>query len=343
MAPQVWRPDPSVKETLFKEGYRFDFFQAVRLIERLYPQRQSVGRMASPAREAVRFCTRQSFVFPASQIHDIAEPLDEESPPRMTVSFMGLTGPLGVLPKHYTELMMQRLSQKDPVLRDFFDLFNHRLISLFYRAGEKYRFPMMYERAAAQDGEEHDAFTQALFALVGLGTRELRARLDMNRVFVFYTGILRQRPCSASALQAVLHDYFNVPVTISQFIGKWLPLCEEDRSRLGIANNQLGRSVILGAAIWDAEIKFRLCIGPLTYARFCDFLPAGSALPILVHVVRFTVPQHLEFEIELLLKAAEVPACRIGQPEEYGPRLGWSTWLKSQEFSHDVATLAHVA
>lgn len=343
MAPTNWCPDPSVKETLFKEGYRFDFFQAVRLIERLYPQRQAVGRSASPAQEAVRFCTRQTFVFPASQIHDISEPIDEESPPRMTVSFMGLTGQLGVLPKHYTELMMQRLSQKDSVLRDFFDLFNHRLISLFYRAGEKYRFPIMYERAAAKNGEEHDAFTQVLFALLGLGTQELRARLSISRILVFYVGILLQRPCSASALQAVLGDYFNIPMTISQFIGKWLPVCEEDRSRLGAANNQLGQTTILGTAIWDAEIKFRVCIGPLSYTRFCDFLPKGPALPVLVQLVRFSIPQHLEFDIELRLKAAEVPFCQIGERQKNGPRLGWSTWLKSKEFTEDVATLAYVA
>ena len=100
---------------------------------------------------------------------------------------------------------------------------------------------------------------------------------------------------------------------------------------------------ILGAAIWDAEIKFRVCIGPLCYTRFCDFLPQGLALPVLMHLVRFTVPQHLEFDIELRLKAAQVPFCRIGELQENGPRLGWSTWLKSKEFTEDVATLAYVA
>ena len=40
--------------------------------------------------------------------------------------------------------------------------------------------------------------------------------------------------------------------------------------------------------------------------------------------------------MQLILKAAEVPACRLGETGEQAPRLGWSTWLKTQEFCHDA-------
>ena len=41
-----------------------------------------------------------------------------------------------------------------------------------------------------------------------------------------YAGLLAQRPRSASALAGLLQDYFGVPVTVMQFVGQWLPLCE---------------------------------------------------------------------------------------------------------------------
>jgi type VI secretion system protein ImpH len=160
-------------------------------------------------------------------------------------------------------------------------------------------------------------------------------------MLAFYAGLLIQRPCSAAVLQAVLEDYFAVSVTVFQFVGNWLRLSEEDQSRLGDANSRLGVSSILGTTVWDAQIKFRLCIGPLTYTEFCDFLPIGSALPVLLRMIRFTVPQHLEFDIQLRLKAAEVPPCRLGGTEHRAPRLGWSTWLISKEFLHDVTTFAY--
>ena len=62
----------------------------------------------------------------------------------MTVNFMGLTGPLGILPYSYTEFMLERMRAKDSSLQDFLDIFNHRMISFFYRAWEKYRFPVTY-------------------------------------------------------------------------------------------------------------------------------------------------------------------------------------------------------
>ena len=55
MAAESRRTDPSVEQVLFEEGYRFDFFQAVRVLERLYPDRQPVGRDATACREVVRF------------------------------------------------------------------------------------------------------------------------------------------------------------------------------------------------------------------------------------------------------------------------------------------------
>ena len=53
----------------------------------------------------------------------------------MTVTFMGLTGPKGVLPSHFTRLLLRRLRAKDATLRDFFDLLNHRRVALFIAPG----------------------------------------------------------------------------------------------------------------------------------------------------------------------------------------------------------------
>jgi type VI secretion system protein ImpH len=249
---------------LYHQGYRFDFFQAVRILERYFEHlakenpklaRAPVGFDSQPDREIVRFRSLPSMSFPGNAITEIrrAKELDyiapEDRPPaEMIVAFLGLTGPQGVLPRHYTALLMKRLQEKDPTLREFFDLFNHRTISLFYRAWEKYRFPLAAERRARSTtsfGE--DLFSQALFCYVGMGTQGQQDRLEIpNDAFLFYSGLFATERRSAQPLETLLGDYFQLPVSIEQFQGQWLYLDEEDLSRMPDRRHRQGVNVILG-------------------------------------------------------------------------------------------------
>ncbi|MBV9928142.1 MAG: type VI secretion system baseplate subunit TssG [Acidobacteria bacterium] len=331
MATEGGRADSPLIKTLFDEAHRFDFFQAVRLLERTDPRRLAVGRDGQPAREAVRFRTRVSLEFPASQIHEISgDGAGADAPPEMVVAFMGLTGPLGVLPNHYTELLAERVQEKDTALWAFLDLFNHRLISLFFRAWEKHRFPIAYERRG------DDRFTAYLFAFVGLGTGELLGRLSVpDENLLQYCGLIAQRPHSASAIEAAVGDYFGVTARLEQFSGQWFTLDEESVTRLGTANSLLGVSTIAGQRVWDDQSKFRLKLGPLTLEQFTAFLPVGSAFKPVTDLTRFLAGLELDFDVQLILMASEVPACALNTRGDARPRLGWNTWLKTLPFAGD--------
>ena len=336
MAAEGGRADSPLVQTLFNEPYRFDFFQAVRLLEWIYENRHPIGHDGiDPAREIVRFRTRASLEFPPSEIYSITRNgvagADEERTPEMMVAFMGLTGPLGVLPLHYTELLMERARYKDTGLWEFFDIFNHRLISLFYRAWEKYRFPIAYERSG------FDSFTEYLFDFVGMGTRGLRRNLlnIPDEGLLLYSGLINQRPHSASAIAAVIGDYFGVTASIRQFTGQWLRLEESDYSRLGKANNELGVNTIAGTRVWDDQSKFRLRVGPLSFDEFRAFVPAGTAFKPLSGILRFMSGLEFDFDAQLVLKKEEVPPARLGAPGADAPLLGWTTWLKTREFLED--------
>src|ERR1017187_3755860 len=241
--PMKQTGDDSLEQALFTRPYEFDFFQAVRLLHLMQSDRPAVGGIAHPAPEPVRIKVRQSLEFQASAIHSLSAATD---PPQMVVAFMGLTGVQGVLPHHYTEHILARAATKDAAAKDFamaefFDLFNHRLLSLFYRAWEKNRFPVRYELAAARS--QTDDLTQYLFDFIGLGTSGLRGRMAVkDNALLRYTGLLAQKPASAISLGAILHDYFGVPVHIQEFIGAWHVLKPENRSDLVSAtmNNCLG-------------------------------------------------------------------------------------------------------
>ena len=327
MAAEGRRTDNPLAKVLFEEPYRFDFFQAVRLLERIFPDRTPVGRASDPAREVARFRTRVSLSFPPSQIHQLTA---GNSTSEMMVSFMGLTGPLGVLPHNYTELLIERTRYKDTALWEFLDLFNHRAISLFYRAWEKYRFAVAYERG----GE--DRFTECLFDVIGMGTHGLRGRMSFSdQTLLFYGGLIAQRPHSASAIEAILSDYLGVPVRTRQFAGQWLKLDDTSLTRLGKANSELGVNTVAGERVWDSQSKFRLKFGPLTYDEFVAMLPVGSAFKPATELTRLLAGLEFDFDAQLILKKQEAPRCILTTRAKRKPMLGWTTWLKTREFIED--------
>ncbi|MHB1559464.1 MAG: type VI secretion system baseplate subunit TssG, partial [Isosphaeraceae bacterium] len=352
---------------LFDEGYRFDFFQAVRLLQRIEPGRARVGLAGPPRAEAVRFRSRISLTFPPSSIYELERPTSSRPVPVMVQAFMGLTGPSGVLPRHYTEWLYRierhaRTPEKH-ALRDWFDLFNHRMVSLFYRAWEKYRFYIPFERGD-HAGEEPDQFTSALLSLIGLGARPLRQRLHVTArdevdedgvprervlariedlVLLHFGGLLGHRPRCAVALEAMLCDHFRIPVRIEQFQGQWLTLEPPNQSRLGgeAGNNELGVSAVAGRRVWDRRSKFRVRLGPMTYGKLLDFLPDRTPAPerkaffLLARLVRLYADPGLNFDVQLVLKADEVPACQLNRGP-IGTRLGWNTWLLTRAATRDA-------
>jgi type VI secretion system protein ImpH len=345
VAPTHGRTIPSLAEALFAHGYEFEFFQAVRLLARMFGDRKPAGTGARPEEEFVRFgqmgsCldvreARLSMAFPASAIHWIEHNGASGPPARMTVAFFGLTGVQGVLPLCYTEWLIARRAAKDDALAAFFDLFNHRLVSLFYRAWEKHRPAVLYELAAVRR-QQPDPFTHYLYDLIGMGTAGLRGRMRVrDESLLRYAGLIRQRPVSASALRGILRDYFSLPVEIEQLIGDWFELEDADRCYLApeSSRNQLGEAAFLGAEIWNQQGLFRIRLGPLPLERFLDFLPNGASMASLVELVTYLVGQAMAFEVQVRLDAEEVPYARLTDEGPDAPRLGWLGWLKTGPFA----------
>lgn len=318
-------------DRLFDEPYCFEFEQAVRLLRQRHPERAGVGVFQPPRSEVVRFGVTPSLTFPASEIQELHE-RPEAPPPLMRVNFMGLVGPLGVLPLYYTELAAERVRARDYTLLDFLDIFHHRLISLFYRVSEKYRFVVGYEQS-------EDRFSGYLFDLIGLGTPGLLGRQDVqDESLLFYTGLLAQQPKSAEALRLILSDYFHAPVAVEQFLGAWYRLDREAQCNLddtALDSQQLGFGAVVGDEIWDPQSRVRVVIGPLPLTRYLDFLPSGSAYRPLRTLVRFFGGDEFDFEAQLILQREEVPACELGAEGDAAPRLGWLTWSKTRELQYN--------
>lgn len=311
-----------VADLLCREPYSFRFFRAMWLLERIEPDRKPVGEFFAPSEEVARIRANPTLEFPASEIQNL-DPSGEQT--SMTVNFMGLVGPMGVLPHHYTVLVEERRRVQDHGIGDFLDIFNHRMVSLFYRAWQKYRFPVRYGI------EGRDRFAGYLMSMIGLGTGKLAGRQSVDdESLIFYTGLLSLQPRSAEALGRVLCDYFRVPAEVVQFVGAWHALdagyqCDFDEEET--PSTCLGMGTVVGDAIWDHQSRVRLRLGPLSRIQYEEFLPGRKGNLRLRHLTRFFSGDQFDYEAQLILRREEVPGCPLG---DGSVQLGWTTWIKTK-------------
>ena len=191
---------------------------------------------------------------------------------------MGLTGPNGVLPRHYTELLFRlkrdaKGAEKYGAPRLARPLQSPDRVAFLPCLG---KIPVLPSRTSSRDSTESttDPFTNCLYSLVGLEAKPLRNRLRVS------TGGPSTRKarracwpgsrtwdCSDSAacsvtghvapwlLEAMLTDYFQLRAQVRQFQGQWLQLGKANRSSLvgDQGNNQLGVTAVVGDRVWIAE------------------------------------------------------------------------------------------
>ena len=339
-----WGKGSAIEDWLFAEGHDFDFFQAVRLLEIIHNNATgerlvSPGQGADPTKEIVYFRSAVTLDFPASDIAEVKRTRDiprreqPKAPAEMTVNFLGLAGGLGALDIPSTELVLERTSHNDKALKDFLDIFNHRLVSLLYRIRKHHRVGL----GSATPGDDHVA--RYLYSLIGMGTPRLQGRMHVpDRALLYYAGILAQQPRSIAGLKRILTDYFQVEVETTQFVGKWCDLEESQWTRIGEsgANQRLGRDpVVLGTQVWDQHARFEVQLGPLGLEDFESFLPTEWRFGVLCDLVRFYVKDEFEFNIKLILKADEIPSVALSSQ----PALSWTSWLgPSRRIGHGPTT-----
>ena len=350
MSTEIRRKSTSVIQKLLESPEKYQLQQAARLLERAayYATKgkdgtfatNPIARFTPPSSECIRLATNTMLAFPAADISKIEQKNSSKhiSQWHMHVNAMGLTGSMGVLPYHYTELMLKRSKQKDKTMQKFFDLFNHRTISLFIQAANKYRLPIQYERGRLQSKKHatDDHHTNSLLSLIGIGTKGLDNRLHTkDESLIYYSGLLSQRIRTASGLKQILSSHFKIPVEILQFVGQWQDLIDDVRTRLPDKFNPqgrnvcLGRSAMLGKSGWFAQGKIRVILGPLNKQQLHDFSPGTSSLKALHELTRLYVGFENDYEFLIRIRKRDFPD-RLTLSKIEPPVVGWNTRLPSR-------------
>ncbi|HLY72645.1 MAG TPA: type VI secretion system baseplate subunit TssG [Planctomycetota bacterium] len=314
-------PDHPLIDALLREGFRFSFFQAVRLLQHATPGAAPVGHQGPVDKESVRFRPVLDLSFAASDVAKISVETKPDGSNRYEVAttFLSVYGAVSPLPTYFTEELM---GQEDESLqKEFIDLFHHRAISLFYRVWEKYRYTARY----SPDGADY--YSKRFRMLLGIDRLPSGHHVEAVRLLGL-AGLLTQVPRSASSLCALISDYFEgIPVRIESCVGRWLPIPEDQRNRLAGSNTRLGKDLSLGERVYDRSCTFRIGLGPLSLEDFMAFLPCGDRMPELRELTDLMNGDCLDYEVELRLREEEIPPLQLSGPTA---RLGWASWLGSR-------------
>lgn len=313
-------------------AHRYGFFQAVRLLECVLSTERGVGKSEHPREDPVRFCQETSLAFAPGSIGRYV-PAGKDHEARLFVHFMGLLGPNGPLPLTITGYLLDRVhNHNDTAMVRFLDIFNHRMISLFYRGWSA------GQQVLSRDRPDDDTYDRFVGSLSGLGMRSfLGADRVPDEAKRYFTGRLASQARSPEGLAGIVSGYFGVPAETVEFVGRRMPLADEYRCRLGTARGSqtLGSTAILGGQIWDCQQKFRLRLGPMALADYERLLPRTDSFRRLIDWVHCYIGDELVWDVVLVLGAEDVPKTRLGS---YG-RLGWTTWLVGEQFDDDVDDL----
>ncbi len=283
--------DAGVIGQLLATPQRYQFFQAVRLLEQWRPR-------------SARFRNRLSMRFPPSDIENISVD-DGDGYVRITPAFIGMLGSQGVLPSHYSErIAHHEKDHQDGGPRAFLDLLSDRPVAMLYQAWTRRR-PECRE----------DEFLDMLNALAGSPADD--GIID-RETLAFYAMQIRSRTVSAPLLAGMYSEYFGVPFKVAQLVGKWSELPAADQAQLGHANVQLDGGVMLGGRIYSCDARARLHIGPLDKDRYERFLPGHPSAHHLQAMLELHCGVGMTWEVHLIQRAQDMQgvhldaSCRLG-------------------------------
>lgn len=312
----------TVFERIESDPGSWDFFAAVRRIECENPGKPRVGTAARRSGDYVDFAQVASLRFEPWAIKRMELDANRRNP-LMRVTFLGLLGPHGPMPLHFTEYVHDRaVMHRDQTPQAFLDIFHHRVTSLFYRAWA------VNQPTVSADRRRDDRFYAYTASLVGLHMDALRDRdaLD-DRDKLHYAGRVGGPRC-AESLREVLRDYFGVECEVEQLVGQWLPIPDDGRCRLGQsrATGLMGQTLTIGSRVWDVAHRFRIVLGPMC-REFERFLPTGGWFAKLVAWVDHLVGLEFDWEVVLRVRPQCVPGVSLGRTGQ----LGWTSWVLSGE------------
>lgn len=329
-------PDPLVA-SLLARAPRMNFMQLCRVMEGRMSDLPGFGTQDTLAQEPVRFRPWPRMGFPAGEVASVE--FDDQwpdAPPTVRTTFMGLYGVDAALPSHMIDEIAQR-EEGHEVVEAFLDQFNHRFVTLLYRAWKKYRYPESFRPGGV------DAHSRSLLSLAGFGwgDKPKRAGLPDSRMLALL-GLLIQRTRTPEGLAGVVALAIpRVGVRVDEFwpvvtsTGLQPPLTSAGGLAMAPGNGKrkgLGGGYVLGKRMAYRNRAVRVTLRPADAQQVLDLLPGAALHRELMGFVQLYVGVKADVHLRMEVSSRHAPQPAIGAAHSgSAPRLGWTTVLPADE------------
>lgn len=320
MAGQNRDESAGIKASLLEEGQRFTFVQAFRLLCSIIRKERGESPDPNEVYRSIRVRPDLALDFPESDITAIRELSGVRTRFLITATFIGLYGSSSPLPTFYTEDLFDERREDRSISRDFLDILNSPLYTLYFRIWGKYR---LFFRLIEQPDPQ---LLERLYCLLGLGDETLQKEVRDSYGLLRYIGLFTQFPRSAEGLRSLLSDKLNErSVRIQQCMARFTEIPEDQRLILGKSGNVLGTNTYLGTEIADMMGKFRVSIGPVDEETLHRLLPDQPNFQEMQNTIRYYLDQPLTWDVEIAIDSGKIRPARLGGGK--WSQLGWNTWL----------------
>ncbi|VUS33392.1 hypothetical protein SB6420_00913 [Klebsiella pasteurii] len=315
-----------------------NFYRFCQLLEQSQPDKPVPGSHWQVRHEPVRFRPHPGMGFPAGEIRGMEEPDPEHPhlPPSVRVTFMGLYGVASPLPTHYLDDIAQRREGHEAA-QDFLDIFNHRLITQFYRIWRKYSYPATFAAGGT------DNTSQYLLGLAGLGIPGCAGNTatPLSR-FLALLPVMLLPGRTAEGMDALVrllatdtratvyhHDHGRIPLKQPVTMNTQRPVSLKHRPVMGTHGTDVNGQVLLRLST-DNPDEVR------------DWLPGGGLHRDLMALLHVYLGAHLDVRLQLCVARHLLPDAQLACSERHAVQLGRTAVLRPlnpQQDRNDIITI----
>lgn len=307
MEPQQSIESSPLMQTMEKVLPKMNFYRFCQLLEQMCADEPILGKYETPVADPLRFAPSVDMSFPASELKYIERAPYVNRPTTVRTRFLGLYGVDSILPHGLLDNIIRR-EENYQVMTDFLDMFNHRVITQFYRIWLKYHYPASFLSGGK------DPISQCLLGLTGLGVEGTVEQIGTpSSRFLALLGLITQKTRTAEGIVGVVRVLVeDAEVTVGEFYPVWQSI--NNPAQLGGKGQQrvgLDGGAILGSRFRECNQTVHIGITPQHEEQIIDLLPDGQLHHDLLALLRAYLGYQVDAKMTLYIQRRFLPRSQL--------------------------------